>query len=86
MNWVFEWIPPASTPPPYESYEPLPRQRTLGHQHDISAGLVIGGKDKEEEAHRISRMNVLVCTPGRLLQHLDETAGFECGGLQVRVP
>jgi ATP-dependent RNA helicase DDX10/DBP4 len=59
--------------------------RILGHQHDISAGLVIGGKDKAEEGHRIGRMNILVCTPGRLLQHLDETAGFECSSLKVLV-
>lgn len=30
-------------------------------------------------------MNLLVCTPGRLLQHLDETPGFECSGLMVLV-
>jgi len=30
-------------------------------------------------------MNVLVCTPGRLLQHMDETPGFEAGGLQVLI-
>lgn len=59
--------------------------RVLGHQHDLSAGLVIGGKDKAEEGNRISRMNVLVCTPGRLLQHLDETAGFECSSMQILV-
>ncbi|KAL1527129.1 hypothetical protein AB1Y20_015811 [Prymnesium parvum] len=59
--------------------------RVLGAQHDLAAGLVIGGKDKGEEGQRIARMNILVCTPGRLLQHLDETAGFECNGLQVLV-
>ena len=59
--------------------------RILGHHHDLSAGLVIGGKDKAEEGHRIARMNVLVCTPGRLLQHLDETAGFDCSGLKVLI-
>ena len=59
--------------------------RTVGHRHDLSAGLVIGGKDKGEEAERIGGMNLLVCTPGRLLQHLDETAGFEVGSLQVLV-
>jgi ATP-dependent RNA helicase DDX10/DBP4 len=30
-------------------------------------------------------MNMLVCTPGRLLQHMDETYGFECSGLQILV-
>lgn len=29
-------------------------------------------------------MNILVCTPGRLLQHMDETPGFDAGQLQVR--
>ena len=47
--------------------------RTLGVQHDLSAGLVIGGKDRHEEAQRIRGMNVLVATPGRLLQHLDKS-------------
>ena len=30
-------------------------------------------------------MNILVCTPGRLLQHMDETPGFEAGDLQMLV-
>lgn len=28
-------------------------------------------------------MNILVCTPGRLLQHMDESPGFDAGQLQV---
>ena len=59
--------------------------RIVGHRHDLSAGLVIGGKDKGEEAERICGMNLLVCTPGRLLQHLDETPGFEVGHVQMLV-
>jgi len=59
--------------------------RIAGVRHDLSAGLVIGGKDKAEEAERICGMNLLVCTPGRLLQHLDETPGFEANGLQMLV-
>ena len=59
--------------------------RVVGRQHDLSAGLVIGGKDKAEEAERITRMNLLVCTPGRLLQHFDETVGFDASNLQVLV-
>ena len=30
-------------------------------------------------------MNVLVCTPGRLLQHMDESPGFDASQLQVLV-
>lgn len=30
-------------------------------------------------------MNILVATPGRLLQHMDETPGFDCSNLQVLV-
>ena len=59
--------------------------RVVGKQHELSAGLVIGGKDKAEEAERITRMNLLVCTPGRLLQHFDETVGFDASNMQVLV-
>ena len=51
----------------------------------MSAGLIIGGKDVTQEQERVTRMNMLVCTPGRLLQHMDETYGFECSGLQMLV-
>ena len=44
----------------------------------MSAGLLIGGKDVQEEANRVNKMNILVCTPGRLLQHMDETPMFDC--------
>ena len=32
-----------------------------------SAGLIIGGKDVEKEKDMIRSMNILICTPGRLL-------------------
>ena len=40
----------------------------VGKQHDFSAGLVIGGKDLKYEWSRVGECNILVCTPGRLLQ------------------
>lgn len=52
---------------------------------DLSVGLVIGGKDVQYEKERIQNINVLVCTPGRLLQHLQETYGFETSNLQMLV-
>ncbi len=30
-------------------------------------------------------MNMLVCTPGRLLQHMDETPGFDASQIQILV-
>ena len=59
--------------------------RTIGRKHTMSAGLVIGGKNFREEQGRIVRMNILVCTPGRLLQHLQQTADFEYYGLEVLI-
>lgn len=59
--------------------------RTIGGYHTFSAGLVIGGKNLKDESDRLSRINILVATPGRLLQHMDQTAGFECQNLQILV-
>jgi len=59
--------------------------KKVGAFHEMSAGLIIGGKDVAQEQERVTRMNMLVCTPGRLLQHMDETYGFECSGLQMLV-
>ncbi|KAF5610450.1 ATP-dependent RNA helicase DBP4 [Fusarium subglutinans] len=59
--------------------------RKIGRNHVFSAGLVIGGKNLKEEAERLERMNILICTPGRMLQHLDQTAGFDANNLQLLV-
>lgn len=59
--------------------------RKIGRYHEFSAGLVIGGKSLKEEAERIDRMNILVCTPGRMLQHLDQRFGFNVDDLQILV-
>ena len=59
--------------------------RKVGRHHTFSAGLVIGGKSLREEQERLGRMNILVCTPGRMLQHLDQTALFDTFNLQMLV-
>ncbi|KAK6269668.1 hypothetical protein POUND7_006773 [Theobroma cacao] len=60
--------------------------KTVGKYHNFSAGLLIGGrKGVDTEKERVNELNILVCTPGRLLQHMDETPNFDCSQLQVLV-
>ncbi|KAJ9114255.1 hypothetical protein QFC22_005707 [Naganishia vaughanmartiniae] len=59
--------------------------RGLGRFHTFSAGMVIGGKPLEDERTRMSRMNIIVATPGRILQHFDSTVGLETSGVKVLV-
>ncbi|KAM7280374.1 hypothetical protein ACFE04_007508 [Oxalis oulophora] len=60
--------------------------KAVGRRHDFSAGLLIGGrKDVTMEKDHVNDLNILVCTPGRLLQHMDETPNFDCSQLQVLV-
>ncbi|TMW56545.1 hypothetical protein Poli38472_006555 [Pythium oligandrum] len=59
--------------------------RSVGKTHTFSAGLVIGGKNFKEEQYRLIRMNILVCTPGRLLQHMEQTPDFDAANLQLLV-
>ncbi|CAM6084394.1 unnamed protein product [Calypogeia fissa] len=60
--------------------------RKVGKHHSLSAGLLIGGrKDVDTEKEHVGRLNILVCTPGRLLQHMDETPSFDASQLQVLV-
>ncbi|OIV98236.1 hypothetical protein TanjilG_09888 [Lupinus angustifolius] len=45
--------------------------------HSLTLGLVIGGSARKGEAERIVKgVNLLVATPGRLLDHLQNTKGF----------
>ncbi|KAG7881286.1 hypothetical protein KL938_003416 [Ogataea parapolymorpha] len=57
----------------------------IGKHHSFSAGLVIGGKDYEFEKERIGKMNILIGTPGRLLQHMDQSATLNLTNLQILV-
>ncbi|KAL1347762.1 hypothetical protein HN51_023786 [Arachis hypogaea] len=60
--------------------------KSVGKFHNFSAGLLIGGrKDVDMEKERVNELNILICTPGRLLQHMDETPNFECSQMQVLV-
>lgn len=60
--------------------------KSVGKHHSFSAGLLIGGrKDVGMEKERVNELNILICTPGRLLQHMDETPNFDCSQLQVNI-
>ncbi|KAK9955453.1 hypothetical protein ABG768_015325 [Culter alburnus] len=66
----------------YQTFEVL---RKVGRKHEFSAGLVIGGKDLKDESEKIHRTNIIICTPGRLLQHMDENATFHASNLHMLV-
>ncbi|KDO33404.1 hypothetical protein SPRG_02211 [Saprolegnia parasitica CBS 223.65] len=59
--------------------------RGFAKTHTFSAGLVIGGKNFQEEQYRIIKMNILIATPGRLLQHMEQTPNFDLSNLQMLV-
>ncbi|CDO55618.1 similar to Saccharomyces cerevisiae YJL033W HCA4 Putative nucleolar DEAD box RNA helicase [Geotrichum candidum] len=59
--------------------------RKIGRPHGFSAGLVMGGKDVKTEAERLGKLNILIGTPGRILQHMDQTAEFDASNLQVLI-
>ncbi|CAI5931209.1 unnamed protein product [Closterium sp. NIES-65] len=58
--------------------------KKAGRHHPFSGGLLIGGRagSVEKERERVQSLNILVCTPGRLLQHMDETPNFDASNLQ----
>ncbi|KAK6946936.1 DEAD/DEAH box helicase domain [Dillenia turbinata] len=57
--------------------------KIVGKHHAFSAGLLIGGrKDIDTEKQHENELNILICTAGRLFQHMDETVNFEYSQLQ----
>lgn len=45
--------------------------RDLLQHHQQTFGIVMGGADRRQEAERLTRgVNLVVATPGRLLDHL----------------
>ena len=55
-------------------------------KHSQTHGLIIGGANRRTEAERLVKgVNLLVATPGRLLDHMQNTKGFAFGSLKVFV-
>jgi len=54
--------------------------------HHHTYGLIIGGSNRKEESKKLEKgVNILVCTPGRLLDHLQNTPNFLFKNLQCFV-
>ncbi|XP_057661618.1 probable ATP-dependent RNA helicase DDX10 [Diorhabda carinulata] len=66
----------------YQIFEML---RKVGQHHGFSAGLIIGGKDLKFERNRMDQCNIIICTPGRLLQHMDENPLLDCVNMKVLI-
>jgi len=51
--------------------------RELMEHHSQTYGIVIGGANRRAEAEKLAKgVNLLIATPGRLLDHLQNTQGF----------
>jgi len=59
--------------------------RSFASFHEFGAGVAIGGKKVDAEKDLIRGINILVTTPGRLLQHMDETPDFHYEGVKAVV-
>ncbi|KAK9455022.1 P-loop containing nucleoside triphosphate hydrolase protein [Dipodascopsis uninucleata] len=60
--------------------------RELMKYHSQTFGIVIGGANRRAEADKLSRgVNLLIATPGRLLDHLQNTQGFIFRNLKALV-
>ncbi|KAI9671962.1 MAG: ATP-dependent RNA helicase [Caeruleum heppii] len=60
--------------------------RELMSNHSQTYGIVIGGANRRAEAEKLTKgVNLLVATPGRLLDHLQNTQGFVFRNLKALV-
>ncbi len=60
--------------------------RDLFKYHTQTHGIIMGGANRRTEAEKLMKgVNLLVATPGRLLDHLQNTKGFLYKNLQCLV-
>lgn len=60
--------------------------RELMAHHSQTYGIVIGGANRRAEAEKLSKgVNLLIATPGRLLDHLQNTEGFVFKNLKALI-
>lgn len=60
--------------------------KELMHHHHHTYGLLMGGANRKAEAQKLSKgINIVVATPGRLLDHLQNTPDFLYKNLQCLI-
>ncbi|VUG18078.1 HAS1 [Brettanomyces bruxellensis] len=60
--------------------------RELMAHHSQTLGIVIGGANRRQEAEKLAKgVNLLIATPGRLLDHLQNTRGFVFKNLRTLI-
>lgn len=60
--------------------------RELLKFHNQTFGIVMGGANRKAEAEKLQKgVNILVATPGRLLDHLQNTKGFVIKNLKTLI-
>lgn len=60
--------------------------RELMENHSQTLGIVIGGANRRQEAEKLMKgVNLLIATPGRLLDHLQNTKGFVFKNLKTLI-
>ncbi|XP_015115282.1 probable ATP-dependent RNA helicase DDX10 [Diachasma alloeum] len=66
----------------YQIFETL---KKIAKYHRLTSGLIIGGKDLNHEKNLMDQYNIIICTPGRILQHMDGNKLFHTHNLQLVV-
>lgn len=60
--------------------------KRVGKYHSsLTMSLIIGGSNLERERKTITISNIIIATPGRLLQHMDETPDFNLYNLEMLI-
>lgn len=59
--------------------------RKIGRYHDFPTGLITGGNSLKDEQRGLYKMNILVSTPGRMLQHFGQDSLLNVSNFQMLV-
>lgn len=57
----------------------------VGSKHEFSAGCIVGGREFGAEKLGVPTASILISTPGRLVQHIEQTPSFDVSNLQMLV-